>query len=130
MMCACHCAVDHLQRVRHGTAPFQRVHDVLPGSGQCPAPELPVDTRPFAELIGQVPPLGSGSGDPENPMENKAVLIGLRPFEARTAQMNASKNAHSSSNIMSRLKLVSIAVASLSTLAARRESLLSTRPKK
>ena len=130
MMCAYHCAVDHLQCVRHGTAPVQCVNDVLPEPGQCPAPELPVNTRPLAELIGQVPPWGSGSGDPENPIENKAVLIGLRPFEARTAQMNGSKNAHSSSNIMSRPKLVSIAVASLSTLAARRESRLSIRPKK
>src|SRR6056297_2871559 len=79
MMGANHGAVDHLKGIRSSPTLVQSVHDVLPETRQRPASELPVDARPFAELFGQVPPWGAGASDPENPIQNKAMVDRLAP---------------------------------------------------
>ena len=86
MVSANHGAVDHLERVRHGPAAVQCLHDVLPEPGQRPAPELPVDARPLAELFGQVSPRSPGPGDPEHAIQNTAVIDRFAPVRRADGQ--------------------------------------------
>ena len=79
MMGADHGAVDHLQFVWRNPRMVQRVQDVLPKSGQGPAPELAVDRRPLIEFFRQVTPPRSRPGNPENPIQNKTVIGRLAP---------------------------------------------------
>ena len=74
MMGADHGAVDHLQRVRHDPAFVQRIKDLLPQPGQRPASELTIDGRPLAELFGKVAPWRARPRNPENTIQNKAVV--------------------------------------------------------
>jgi len=57
-----------------------------PASVQRPASELPVDARPFAKLLRQVPPWGTGASDPENPIKNKAVVGRFAPVRRTDRQ--------------------------------------------
>ena len=79
MMGADYGAVDHLELVGRNPRMVQRVQDVLPKSGQGPAPELAVDRGPLAELFRQVTPRRSRPGYPENPIQNKTVIGCLAP---------------------------------------------------
>ena len=76
-MGAHHGAIDHLQWVRDRSAFVQGVRDFLSEACQHPAPELPVDARPFPERLRQVSPRGSGAGNPENSIQNKLVVGGF-----------------------------------------------------
>ena len=67
-------AVDHLECVLHCPAFVQGVHDLLPEPRQCPTPKLPVNAGPLPELCREVPPRGSGARNPENAIQNKAVV--------------------------------------------------------
>jgi len=89
----CDHAIDHLEGMRHRPAFVQGVHDLLPEARQCPTPKLSIDAGPFPKLCRQVPPRNAGTGNPENPIKNKAWLVGLRPLDARADRMNRSKNA-------------------------------------
>lgn len=70
-------AVDHLHAVRDRAAVVQGLQDQLPQPRERPAPELAIDRRPFAELLGQVAPRGAGAGHPENPIQNKTMVLRL-----------------------------------------------------
>ena len=59
--------VDHLQTGVAATTVVERFQQQLPQAGQCPAPELAVDRRPFAEMLMQVAPGNPRSRNPENP---------------------------------------------------------------
>ena len=67
-------AVDHLQGIWHCPALVQGLQDVLAEARECPAPELSVDARPFAELGRQVSPWYAGAGDPENAIKDEAMV--------------------------------------------------------
>ena len=56
MMRANNSAVDHLESVWNGPALVQGFEYVLPQPSQRPAPELAVNTGPFAKLFGQISP--------------------------------------------------------------------------
>jgi len=68
-------AVDHLQAVRDTLGVVQRLQQQVPKPRKAPAPELAVDRRPLAEVIRQVAPRRPGPRDPENPIQNKAMIL-------------------------------------------------------
>jgi hypothetical protein len=70
-------AVDHLDALADPLGLVQGFQQEFPQSGERPAPELSIDRRPLPEMLVQVPPLRSSTGEPENPIQNKAVI--LRP---------------------------------------------------
>ena len=74
---------DHLDAFADAFGLVQGFQQKVPQSGERPAPELSIDRRPFAEMFVQVAPLRPGAGDPENPIENKAMV--LRPSPAMGA---------------------------------------------
>ena len=69
-----YCAVDHLQAGVATTAIVERFEQQLPQAGQCPAPELSINRRPFAEMFMQIAPGSAGARNPENPIQNKAMI--------------------------------------------------------
>ncbi len=68
-------AVDHLNLIRHRFAFVQRIQDQVPKARDGPASELAINARPFAELFRQIAPLRAGARNPENPVQNLAVVI-------------------------------------------------------
>lgn len=74
MMRADYSAVDHLQGVRNSPALLQSLQYILAKPGQGPSFELFVNARPFAEFFGQIPPRRTCPRDPENTIQNKAVI--------------------------------------------------------
>ena len=89
MMGANHGAVDHLERVRDQPARVKGLQYPFPQPGQRPTPELPVDRRPLAELFRQVSPRRPRSRDPENPIQNNAMVRGLPPVRGSDRQNEA-----------------------------------------
>jgi len=79
-------AIDHLESTRHRPAFVQGVHNLLPEPRQRPAPELPIDARPLAELLGQVAPRCTCASDPENSIQNKAVVGRFAPVHGADCQ--------------------------------------------
>ena len=74
-----YCAVDHLQAGVAAAAVVESFEQKLPQAGQCPAPKLTVNRRPFAKMFMQVAPRNAGAGNPENPIENEAVVPWATP---------------------------------------------------
>ena len=74
MVCPDYCAVDHLEAGVAASAVIKGFQHQLPKDGQRPAPELPVNRRPFAELLVQVAPGHARPRNPENPIQNKPVV--------------------------------------------------------
>jgi len=68
-------AVDHLQGGIAAAAIIEGVKDQFPQSRQRPAPELAIDRRPFPKTIGQIPPWSPRSGNPENAIQNKTMVL-------------------------------------------------------
>ena len=68
--------VDHLHALADARGLVEGVEQDVPQPGQVPSPELSVDLRPFAETLMQVTPLRARPGDPENSIENKAMVLG------------------------------------------------------
>jgi hypothetical protein len=68
-------AIDHLDALANPFGLVQGFKQKVPQSGQRPAPELAIDRRPLAKMPMQVAPLRPSAGDPENPIENKAVVF-------------------------------------------------------
>lgn len=58
---------------------LKHVENVLPRPGQDPATELSVERCPLAELFGQVTPGRTGSCNPENTVQKKAMIRRLPP---------------------------------------------------
>jgi hypothetical protein len=79
-----YCAVDHLQTGIATAAVVEGFEQQLPQTRQRPAPELAVNRRPFAEMLVQVAPGYTRSRNPENPIQDKAV-ISWAPPATRTA---------------------------------------------
>ena len=102
-----HGAVDHLDAVWRCTAIVEGIEHQFPKSGQGPAPELAIHARPLAELFRQITPGSTGSSNPENAIENKAVVGGRATALPRIAIKKGSKNAHSVSSISNRAKITS-----------------------
>ena len=73
-MCAYHGAIDHLKLVRRDFRMVQSVQDILPQPDQRPAAELAINRRPFAEIFRKIPPRRPSPSDPENPIQNKAMI--------------------------------------------------------
>jgi hypothetical protein len=71
--------VDHLHGLANALGLVQGFQKEFPQPTERPAPELSIDRRPFAEMFVQVPPLRPGAGDPENPVENEAVVLRRSP---------------------------------------------------
>ena len=78
-----YCAVDHLQTGLAAAAVIERFEQQLPQPRQRPAPELAVNRRPFAEVLGQIAPRNARSRNPEYPIQNKP-MIPRTPPTART----------------------------------------------
>ena len=68
------CAVDHLQTGLTTAAVVAGFEQQLSQPRQRPAPELVVNRRPFAEMLMQVTPRDARPRDPENPIQNKAII--------------------------------------------------------
>ena len=100
MMGADHGAIDHLKRVRDNPAFVQRLHDLLPQPRQGPAPELAVDAGPLAELFWQVTPRRTGARDPENAIQNKAMVQGFASIRRAHGEDEAFEKPNSSSDIV------------------------------
>lgn len=66
--------VDHVHLAGPCPAVIQRIQHQFPQTGQRPAAKLTIDTRPFAKLFRQIAPLGPGSGDPEDAIENPSMI--------------------------------------------------------
>src|SRR5690606_24385907 len=66
----------HLDAVWRCAAIVEGIEHQFPKSGQGPAPELAIHARPLAELFRQITPGSTGSSNPENAIENKAVVGG------------------------------------------------------
>ena len=79
-----YCAVDHLQAGVAAAAVIEGFEQQLPQAGQRPAPELAVNRRPFTEMLMQVAPGDAGARNPENTIQNKA-MIPRATATARTA---------------------------------------------
>jgi hypothetical protein len=77
-------AVDHLKTVRNALGVVKSLEQKLPKTGQGPAPELAVHRRPLAKMIRQIPPLRARACNPENSIQNKA-MIPWRPSTSWTA---------------------------------------------
>lgn len=67
-------AVDHLNRLADPFGVIQHFEQQIPEARERPSPELAVDGRPFAEELGQIPPLNPGPGDPEDAVEDAAMI--------------------------------------------------------
>ena len=74
-------AIDHLQAGIAATTVVQGIKDQLPQAGLRPAPELTINTRPFAEIIRQIPPRNPGAGNPEYAIQHKTVVPRLAPAQ-------------------------------------------------
>ena len=74
-----YCAVDHLQTGVAAAAVVEGFEQQLPQAGQRPAPELTVNRRPFAEMLMQVAPCDTSPRNPENPIQNKAMISRTTP---------------------------------------------------
>lgn len=68
--------VDHLNALADARGLVEGVEQDVPQPGQGPAPELSVDRRPLAEMLMQITPLRARPDDPENSIENKAMVLG------------------------------------------------------
>ncbi len=79
-----YCAVDHLQAGVATAAVVEGFEQQLPQAGQRPAPELAVNRRPFAEMFVQVAPGNAGARNPENPIQNKAMISRAPPTARAT----------------------------------------------
>ena len=79
MMGANDSAVDHLQGIR----------DFFPQPRKRPAPELAIDRRPLAKLVGQVTPRRPRARNPENPIQNKAMVRGFASVRGARSQDEA-----------------------------------------
>jgi hypothetical protein len=84
MVCPDYCAVDHLQAGIATATVVEGFEQQLPQTGQRPAPELAINRRPLAEMFVQVAPGNTSARNPENPIQNKA-MIPRAPPAARTA---------------------------------------------
>ena len=66
--------IDHLQcRVGHAAA-GERLQDHIPDAAVGPAPGLPKDRIPVAELLRQVAPRRAGSHQPKHRVEHAAMV--------------------------------------------------------
>ena len=74
MMCPDYCAVDHLKAGVAAPAFVERFEQKFPQAGQRPAPKLAINRRPLAEMLVQVTPGNTRPGNPENSIQNKAVI--------------------------------------------------------
>jgi hypothetical protein len=79
-----YCAVDHLQAGIATAAVVECFEQQLPQAGQRPAPELAINRRPFAKMLMQIAPGNASACNPENPIQNKAMIPRASPA-ARTA---------------------------------------------
>ena len=68
------CAVDHLKAWVAAAAVVEGFEQQLPQTGQRPAPKLAVNRRPLAKMLMQIAPSNTRSRDPENPIQNKAMI--------------------------------------------------------
>ena len=71
--------VDHLHHFADAIDIVDRFQENIPQARQRPAPELAVDRRPFSKDLRQIPPLGAGAGDPEDPVQHTSVVPGRAP---------------------------------------------------
>ena len=74
MVCPDYCTIDHLQAGVAAPAVVESFQHQLPQAGQRPAPELPVDRRPFTKVLVQIAPSNARPGNLENLIQNKAVV--------------------------------------------------------
>jgi hypothetical protein len=72
-------AVDHLQAGIATAAIVERFEQQFPQPGQRPTPELPVNRRPFTEMLVQIAPRDTRPRDPENPIQNKPMVPRAAP---------------------------------------------------
>jgi hypothetical protein len=76
-------AVDHLQAGVATAAIVEGFKPQFPQARQRPAPELAINRRPFAKMLMQIEPGNACSRNPENPIQNKA-MIPRSPTTARS----------------------------------------------
>ena len=74
-----HWAIDHLQTGVATAAVVKGFKQQLPRAGQRPKPELAVNRRPFAEVFVRITSGDAGSRNPENPIQNKAMIPRTTP---------------------------------------------------
>ncbi len=99
--------IDHLDAALRRPGGIERFQHCVPYARHRPAPELPVDGTPLAELLGQIAPWCAGSRDPEHPIEHQTVIAGRPPRFGPVSITKGSKKAHSLSDISPRATLLS-----------------------
>lgn len=72
-------AVDHLNGLADPFGVVQHLEQQVPEAGERPSAKLAVDRGPFAEELRKVPPLNTGAGDPEDTVEDTAVITRPAP---------------------------------------------------
>ena len=77
-------AIDHLQAGFAAATVVEGFEQQLPKTRQRPAPELAINRRPFAKMFMQIAPGNTCPCDPENSIQNKA-MISRTPPASRTA---------------------------------------------
>jgi len=72
-----HSAIDHLNLIWHGVTFIKRFKHQLPKSRQRPPSELTINTGPFAEFFGQIPPQRTSPRNPEDRAKETSVKVTL-----------------------------------------------------
>ncbi len=75
MMCPDHRAIDHVGGCIAPRQLAQRLEHGIEHAGRDPASIAPEHAVPLAVLIGQMPPLRAGPGDPHHAFEIGAVIL-------------------------------------------------------
>lgn len=71
--------IDHLDAAMPCAGLVQRLQHHLPGPRQRPAPELPIDRVPLAEMAVQVTPGRACPSDPEHSVQHPSVITRTPP---------------------------------------------------
>ena len=74
LVCAHGCTTDHLHGVLPVAAILQRFQNEVPDPCNRPAPELPIDRTPLAEMLMQVEPWRALACDQEHSYEDQPMI--------------------------------------------------------
>ena len=99
-----HRRIANLKRIGRGIGVGQGFKQKSPDPRLRPSVELAVDGAPLAELLRHGAPWRLCSREPENPLENSAMVAGGRPRNGPVSVTNGSKNAHCTSFMRSSVK--------------------------
>lgn len=101
-------AVDHLDRLADALDVVQHLEQEIPQTSQGPSAEMAIDRRPLTEEIRQVAPLGTGSGNPEDTVEDEPMIPRSATAVGASCRHEGLEKRHSSSLIRSRINVAAL----------------------